>query len=756
MNNYLLVSEDGGKTFIAQAEKNKHVDNHTIAFKKNDPEYLLVGCDGGLYESFDHTQSWKYVSNLPLTQFYKIAVDDALPFYNVFGGTQDNNTQGGPSQTDNNNGIRNDDWFVVLGGDGHQPATEPGNPSIVYAQWQQGNLTRHDRLSGENVFIKPQARLGEKTERFNWDAPVLVSPHKSSRLYFCSQRVWKSENRGDSWEPISEDLTTNTPRTSTPFFNEKQGWDNAWDIYAMSNYSTITSISESPLKEGLIYIGTDDGHVQYTENGGKNWNKIDFERFPGLPNTAFVNDIKTDLFNEKIVYIAFDNHKFGDYNPYLYKSVDGGKSWKKTVEGIDDRTLVWRFVQDHKNKDLVFLGTEFGVYMSIDQGGHWLKFNAGLPTISVRDLAIQKRENDLVLGTFGRGIYILDDYSALRELTPALLELQGHLFTPKTGRWFMQKTKLGDRKKASQGDAYFVADNPEFGIEFTYYLKEKALSLKEIREKKEGELKKDGKSIEFPSWSTLEAEKSETPPQIILSIYDSDNALVRRIEASNKSGISKITWNYRMNPIKKIAENNMNRKEGPLVGPGQYSAKLFLFKNGEYTPLGEAAQFEIKPIEGHKTALPAQPFESVVDFWLELEESYTDIQLLNSDLKKTLTKTELYKNAAHRLNTLNNDLSKEIESIRIDLEALNLKLNGSKVRDEIGELDEYPSVYSYLGVVSSGVSNSTYGPTSLHRECLNNAKQLMATGTKDLTELQAKLDQVKTKLIASGIEVIEP
>ena len=306
----MQVTFDGGKNFSRMNEKEKHVDNHAIAFKKDDPNYILIGCDGGIYESFDKTINWKFINNLPLTQFYKIAVDDEKPFYNIYGGTQDNNTQGAPSRTDNIHGIRNSDWYIVLGGDGHQPATEPNNPNIVYAQWQRGNLNRHNKTTGENTNIKPVPRLGEPNERFNWDAPIIVSPHKEERIYFASQRVWKSENRGDSWEPISNDLTNNIERISTKYYDSYQTWDNAWDLYAMSNYSTITSLSESPVKEGLIYIGTDDGVIQITEDGGNNWNRIHFDKFRGLPKFAFVNDIKADLFDENTVYVVFDNHKW--------------------------------------------------------------------------------------------------------------------------------------------------------------------------------------------------------------------------------------------------------------------------------------------------------------------------------------------------------------------------------------------------------------------------------------------------------------
>ncbi len=338
----IQISEDGGKTFKRMKENFKHSDNHVIAFRKDDPDYLLVGCDGGLYESFDLAENWRFIANLPVTQFYKVALDDSEPFYIIYGGTQDNSTQGGPSQTINTCGIRNCDWFLICGGDGYQPATEPGNPNIVYAQSQEGYIFRVDRTNGEIVLIRPQEAEGEAYERFNWDSPILVSSHSPTRLYYASQRVWRSDNRGDSWKPISGDLTRNQERFSLPIMDNNWSWDSPWDVDAMSNYNSITSLAESPLLDGLIYAGTDDGLINVTENGGKNWRRIEVGSLPGVPKTAFVNDIKADLFDVNTVYAALDNHKFGDLNPYLLMSKDRGKSWESIKGNIPDRTLIWR------------------------------------------------------------------------------------------------------------------------------------------------------------------------------------------------------------------------------------------------------------------------------------------------------------------------------------------------------------------------------------------------------------------------------
>lgn len=531
MSNYVQVSDNHGKTFVQMNEDKKHVDSHAMAFKKDDPNYLLFGTDGGLYETFDLTKTWRYVSNLPVTQYYKVAVDDSEPFYNIYGGTQDNGSHGGPSRTLSESGITNADWWITLGADGHQSAVEPGNPDITYGEFQQGWLWRIDQTTGETVYIQPQPSAGETYERFNWDAPILVSPHKSTRLYFASQRVWRSEDRGDSWTAISGDLSRNQNRIELTIMGKQQSWDNPWDVGAMSNYNSVTSLAESPLQEGLIYAGTDDGIIQVSENGGASWTKIEVGSIRGIPSLAFVNDIRADLYDASTVYAALDNHKYGDYKPYLIKSTDKGRTWSSINGDLPKRLLTWRLVQDHIKPNLLFLASEFGVYFTSNGGSNWIELSGGMPTISLRDITIQRRENDLVAASFGRGFYVLDDISPLRDFDTSVAQAEATMFNIKPAYWYVQKEDI-----YGQGHARYAAKNPPYGAVFTYFLKDSLSSLKARR--KDLEKRRGNAQIKFPGWDALERETQQEKPELILTIRDGNGKTINRIKGTNKQDLT--------------------------------------------------------------------------------------------------------------------------------------------------------------------------------------------------------------------------
>ncbi|MET0555538.1 MAG: glycosyl hydrolase [Vicinamibacteria bacterium] len=749
----IQVSDDGGKTFRRLAEKDKHSDNHSIAFRADDPDYLLVGTDGGIYESFDLAESWRFVANLPVTQFYKVAVDDTMPFYTVYGGTQDNSTQGGPSRTDAANGISNADWFITLFADGHQPAVEPGNPSIMYSEWQQGNLVRVDRTTGERVYIQPQPEPGEPPQRFNWDAPILVSPHSPQRIYYASQRVWRSDDRGDSWKPVSGDLTRDQDRMKLPLMGRVWSWDSPWDMTAMSSYNTITSLAESPRAEGLLYAGTDDGLIQVSEDGGQSWRKVEVGSLPGVPATAFVNDIKADLFDAGTVYAALDDHKSGNFSPFLLKSTDRGRTWRSIVGDLPARHLVWRVVQDHVKADLLFAGTEFGLFFTTNGGVRWTKLG-GLPTISFRDLAIQRRENDLVGASFGRGFYVFDDYSVLRSATEAVLAKEAALFPARKAWWYVEREPLGEGGRASQGASYFVAPNPPFGAVFTYHLAEELRSRAKQRQEKEKPLREAGKDTPFPGWTEVEAERREAKPTIVLTVKDEAGNVVRRVEGPTGKGFQRVAWDLRLpatDPIASPLPSQEEEGEGPrgvLAAPGRYTVALAKQVDGKTTELAGPVPFEV--VRLRPGALPgADPKETAV-FLSRLAEVSRGTSAASEAVSQAQRRVETLRAALDRSRSAPESLDGEWHAIRQELQAIDEVLGGNRARGSI-EDDGVATIARRVQVAQLGTTWSTYGPTPTHRRSLEIAeKEFAAVRERVNALLNRRIPAFEQKLEQAG------
>ncbi len=722
----LAVTHDGGKNFDRVGEKDKHVDNHAMAFDPNDPDYLLVGCDGGLYQSWDLGKNWDYTENLPVTQFYKVAVDNDLPFYNLVGGTQDNSTQSGPSRTDSVNGIRNSDWQIILGGDGHQPATDPTNPNIVYAEWQRGNLMRHDRITGENVYIKPQPRDGEPNERHNWDSPILVSPHDPAVLFFASQRVWRSPDRGDSWEPISDDLTRNLDRLTLPMMGRVWSLESTWDLYAMSEYGTITSLSQSPIDPALIYAGTDDGHIAITEDGGASWRKRD--ALPGAPDFFFVNDIKADLHDVDTVYLVVDDHKSGDFAPYLMKSNDRGQTWTSMVGDLPERHVLWRIVQDHVDPELFFLGTEFGVFFTVDAGEHWIELTGGVPTISFRDLAIQKRENDLIGATFGRGFFIFDDYSPLRDVDAEALERDALLFKPRAALQYSQRRPLGGGRKASQGATYYTADNPPYGAVFTYYLKEGAKTAKAQRRGDEKKIAKDGGDTPYPGWEALREEDRELDPTIILTITDAEGGFVREIHAPMGKGFHRVAWDLRRASTAPWSDGSGNAGNVDVL-PGTYTVSMSKRVGDEFVDLGLEQSFEVVPLRT-SGALPGASPADVAAFAERLAELSSISTLLRHDLSEASDELADVRGVLQRTPGDTSAIFSTVRELEAQIADVRLRLSGDN-RHGIYNVQAPVPIQSRLGFAFSGTTS--YGPTPTHTDAADIAE-------RGLTQLRAEVD----------------
>ncbi len=747
------VSDDGGKNFRRLKEENKHSDNHALIFREDDPDYLLIGTDAGIYESFDLAENWRYTYNLPLTQYYKVAVDDREPFYHIYGGTQDNGSHGGPSQTDDWSGIRNDDWYKTLYADGHQSATEPGNPDIIYAETQQGGMHRIDLKTGEQVLIQPQDGEGENYERFNWDAPIIVSPHDPATIFFASQRVWKSENRGDSWEAISGDLSRNEERVALRIMGKLQSWDNPWDIYAMSNYNSITSLSQSPLDANVIYAGTDDGIIQVTQDGGKTWNKIMTSSLSGVSDRAFVNDIKADLHDKGTVYVVLDNHKEGDFEPYVFKSTNFGQTWTSIVNNIPERTLTWRIVQDHIKSDLLFLATEFGVYVSLNGGAKWEKLG-GTPTISFRDLAIQKRENDLVAASFGRGFFVLDDYSALRNVTDEKMNEPAALFTGRDGKLFVPRSRKGNG-----GADYWTAPNPTYGAVFRYNVNEEFVSLKKARMDKEKELIKEGKDVPFQGYDAMAAEKLEIAPKLWFTIKDANGQVVRKINTKAKKGTGSIAWDMKHASPRSIRPGSeegggRNRRfgGGHYAAPGAYTVTMSKEVNGVVTQLTEPEKFSIAPLRDG--TLPAKSPEEYQQFANELSWARTQLSAISSRVYENEQKYGALLRALERSNMEPGALNETLFKLKEDLNKYDIMLNGNPAKDEVGEKSN-SSIGKRLSTASRGLT-TLYGPTGMHRENLELAKKELAKLVPLIQELDEQtVPAIERQLMNAGAPYIQ-
>lgn len=753
MDTYMGVTYDGGKNFKRLPEKNKHVDNHCLWINPEDPNQMIAGCDGGIYETYDNAGTWHFKPNLPITQFYKVAVDMDTPFYNIYGGTQDNFSLGGPSRTINNRGIVNSDWYVTNTGDGFESAIDPVDPDIVYAQAQYGYLVRFNRETGESVGIRPSPEKGGAAYRYNWDAPLLISPHNHKRIYFAANKVFRSDNMGNTWQVISDDLSQQIDRHTLPVMDKIWGVDAIAYDRSTSNYGNIVALDESPLKEDLLYVGTDDGLIQMSPDAGQNW--VKYDNFPGIPKNTYVNALITSQFDTNTVFAVFNNHKNGDFKPYVLKSTDRGLSWRNISGDLPDRGSVYSLAQDHEMEDLLFVGTEFGVYFSIDGGLHWKKLGAGLPTIAVRDLAIQKRENDLVLGTFGRGFYVLDDYSPLRQLTDEALEKKAHVFDVKDGLLFLEAQPLGYSKVGFMGASYFQCDNPPTGATFTYYIKESVETLKSKRKKAEKEKNKNNENITYPSADRLRAEDREEKPYLIFAISDSNGQELKRFTKEASAGISRVSWDGRYGTISRVNTSGQpltSSGSSYLALPGDYSLSIYESVDGQVSQLVKSVPFHLNWL--NENTIDQSEREVLETFWTQLRSARRKIIAVNN--YKNQLKEKIKKLKASTRNTAGADLGlldslRSMEYVIYDIEIL---LNGDNSLSK-RNFDTPPSLMSRM---SSAVWNSFYTtmePTSEQRKNLEIVRDETKLLVKDLTNLNEKAERIRATLRKAGAPYLE-
>ena len=745
MDTWTKVTVDGGKTWKNLGNNKRHVDDHAIWIDPVNEGHFIIGGDGGVYESWDNGRFYLYKHNLPVTQFYRVNVDNTEPFYWVYGGTQDNNSLGGPSRNTKSAGVTGDEWVITLGGDGFWQASEKSNPNIAYSAYQYGNIYRYDRKSGEKIKVKPTPKKGELTFRWNWDAPFFLSTHKETRLYMAANKVFRSDDRGNSWVAISEDLTRNEDRNQFKVMGKYWPADAVAKDVSTSQWGTIVSLSESIIKEGLIFAGTDDGLIQITEDGGENWTKV--SSFPDIPAYTYVSDIFTSTHDENIVFAAFNNLKSDDFKPYLLKSSDKGKTWVSIAANLPENGSVHSIVQDPVNSDLLFVGTEFSFFFSLDGGQEWTKFANGLPDVAVRDIVIQEREKDIAIATFGRGFYILDDYSSLRELNAdSLKNEEAMLFPVKDALMFVQ-TGGG----YGSGSGNFVAKNPEFGATFTYYLKEVPKSLKSERLKKEKELFKSGEPIPQPDKEILDKEKSERDAYLKFVIKNESGDIVKVLYKNASKGISRLNWDLRYQSPGAVSLKDDKFKPTKNTGssfralPGKYTVEFSMFHNGEEKQMAGPIEFEAVAL--NNTSLPAQDKVALDAFYkkvMELWRVTSGTEKYFSILEK---RTAYVQQALQQTTNAPIELKNKANNLKVELEKIDFLFEGTPATASWEEVPpEQMPLSNRFNAIAWTAWQSTSAPTESQQENYDILMEEFPPILTQLKEIDAQLKKLETEL----------
>lgn len=729
------VSDDGGRTMRAMSTRAMHVDNHIIWVDPRNANHMLVGNDGGLYRSYDRGQTWVFFENLPLAQYYDVDVDDAAPFYNVYGGLQDNNSLGMPSRTKSDHGILNSDVFVTMGGDGFVSRIDPEDPNIIYAELQHGVIVRFDKRTHERVGIQPQEAKGDVPFRWNWDAPFILSPHAPRRLYMAAQFLFRSDDRGNSWRKVSPDLTRQVQRNLLPVMGKVWGPDAVAKNTSTALYSNISAIAESPRKEGMLWVGTDDGLVQVSEDGGATWRRV--ESFPGVPANAYVSRIRASQFDANTAYVTFTNHQNGDFKPYALKTTDGGRSWVSISGDLPPRGSTHAIIEDVVDPSLLFIGTEFGAYATRDGGSHWFRL-AGLPTIAVRDLAIQKREHDLVIATFGRGIYILDDFRPLRTTTPATLAAPATLFPVKDVMLYVPTQQYGGRGKAFQGEMLYGGDNPPYGAIVTYHLEDALKSLKQQRVDAEKAAEKAGKPIAYPTSDQLRAEAEEEAPAIVLTVADSSGTPIRTFTGPVGKGFQRVAWDLRLpghvlpRPAGTMEQLFGDPPGGPYVVPGRYSVSLAQRVGGVVTPLAGPVSFNVVTEPGSPVTLADHAARGA--FQARLQELRRSVAGAVELTGATAQKLEQLRRALDLAPAAPQALHDQVRALEGRLRLVVRELSGDRALASRSEATPSSIADRVNGI--SGEQGRTLGrPTGTHEEQLAIAGELFAAELARLRQL---------------------
>ncbi len=687
----LQVSDDGGKTFMSPAIKggNFHSDVHDLWISPSDNNFMYLATDGGLYISRDAANTWSFCRNIPVSQFYHVSVDNDKP-YNIFGGLQDNGSWIAPSKSAG--GITNSDWKRVGWGDGFNVLRDPEDDNIMYWQWQGGGTRRAYLDTRELKDIKPYSEDGTEL-RFHWNTPMVIGP-KSGKLYMGSQFLFVSSDKGNSWEKISPDLTTNDPEK----LNQEETGGLTLDNSDAENHCTIFTIGESPLDENIIWVGTDDGNVQLTKDGGKTWENL-ISNFQDLPPATWVSYIEPSNYNKAIAYVTFDGHRMGDRKAWVFKTEDFGKTWQNiTSENIDAYCHIIK--EDLKNPDLLFLGTEYGLFLTIDGGHNWTRFTGNMPKVSVRDMVFQKRENDLIIATHGRGIYVLDDLTPIQDLTVEKLS-QNIAFL--NSRPYKMGFNYG--MGGTTGDDGFRGQNPSETMMITYYMKKRHI---------------------FGDMS--------------LEVFDAKGNKIKTLPAGKRKGINRVKWQMRMEKPKVPSSVQLlgNAMVGPEYAPGEYSVRII--KNKDTIMGNMMVEYYENP--HHSSADRDKRHQIVMEAYNLLEDlAFVDNQII-----------EIGKQARQKSDSVSGSMSKKLIALADNMDELRSRILATKEGRITGE----ERIRERLGEIYGGVMSYDGKPTQSQIDGLEELKQQINEIEDSLSELQNnQISKFNSKLAKSGVTPIK-
>jgi hypothetical protein len=698
----MYMSEDGGKNFNTGYVTRIHGDYHAMWINPQNSDHMIVGSDGGIHFSYDRGKSWDFVNSLPLGQFYEIGFDFQIPD-RVYGGLQDNGSWGGPSQTYYVQGITNEEWFRIGGGDGFYTQIDPTDPDTIYAESQNGNLFRLNLKTGESKSIRPQPEDPKETYRFNWNCPILISPHDPQTIYYGGNKLFISHNRGDSWK-ATIDLTRQVDREKMPLMGVLPDKNTLSRHDGIAFFGDITSVAESPVKAGLLYVGTDDGNLQVSKDGGETWKNV-ADKLRGVPEYTYVSRVVASHFAEGTAYATLDGHRNNDFKPYVFYTTDYGESWKDISSNIPVGSTVNVLREHHANRDLLFVGTERGAYFSLNRGNDWIRINGNLPMVPVDDIAIHPRENDLILGTHGRSIWILDDITFLEQMTEDVQNSSAYLFDTQDAA----QTRLFYHK-GSTGHKMFIAPNPTYGAILTYYLKEK------------------------------------TKRAPVLVITNTEGQKVKEIKGPKNAGISRVSWDLRYGAPEIPELGRTRRGRGPLVLPAEYNVKLKV-DDQEMTKTIKVADdprieisFEERKAQ-HDTLVKLQ---NLYPYVAAATKAVGDLEKEMDNVQKTLKKVAEVPESIKEL----------IETTTEELGEIKIKLAGDP---ELGFRGRQFSIQGGLSMVGRAIERYSEAPTDKQLQQIAEKQQELKTQIDRINNIiQENLPRLNELLVANEIPHVFP